>query len=181
MKICLPYGREHCFHCGTPPPKSHKIDPKWTPKLTQNHTTLPLDTTLKSPCAPLTPIVRKSSKMTSKRVPKMTSKSTQKRHRSEPATPWAPDGCPRWLQTLQNLDFGLQNLDFRPFFGSKTEILDPFFVIFCHGFWIILDTSPWCHMVRGFRCSQLGSACNPTACALMCDAWCVVSWCPGVW
>ena len=42
---------------------------------------------------------------------------------------------------------------------------DPFFVIFCHGLWIILNTSPWCHMVCGFRCSQLGSACDPTACA----------------
>ena len=77
----------------------------------------------------------------------MTPKSTQKRHKSEPAAPWAPDGCPRWLQTLQNLDFWLQNLDFRPFFGSKTEILDPFFVIFITvsgSFWTPRHGATWC-------------------------------------
>ena len=130
-------NRVECFRT-TRRPKSLKIDSKWTPKLTQNHTTLPLDTTLISPGAPLTPIARKSSKMTSKRVPKMTSKSSQKRHKSEPATPWAPDGCPRWLQTLQNLDFLLQNLDFRSFFCHfLPRFLDHFghLAMVPHGAW----------------------------------------------
>ena len=53
-----------------------------------------------------------------------------------------------------------------------------FFATVCGSFWTPRHGATWCVV---FRCFQLGSACDPTACALLCDAWCVVSWCPGVW
>ena len=51
----------------------------------------------------LAEIARKSSKMTSKRNPKMRPKSTQKRDNSDFSIAWGPHGGPRWPQTLQNL------------------------------------------------------------------------------
>ena len=46
--------------------------------------------------------------------------------------------------------------------------------------WNLMSLHPgaWCVVVH---CSQLDSACDSTACALLRDAWCVATWCPGVW